>query len=279
MKIIPILRLFFTLSSVNKKGNKLFREMVAAHKDDYMNAVKVVKPRVARKIVKAVRIGTPPGRFLKKNKVDNKWYDVGDRHASEKTSQALREKSQDEKKVARARNSESKRGNDSEDRKKKKSGSEADVSKISMPPTYPSNIPPGLILGPYAYYPMTPYYPGHPPFPYGMPTTSPSKDKDSVHQVNAFTSPQRTTDDGKENKEGKRRDNKDSSRDSNKTTVPPSPSATSSLLSSQPSNYPVEGGIFGPVDRNGDIIVTERDILCGRGGATNHHKVKFLIAS
>lgn len=54
------------------------------------------KPNVARRIVRAIRQGNPPGRFLKKNE-DGKWYDVGDRCAAEKTSQGLRERSNTEK--------------------------------------------------------------------------------------------------------------------------------------------------------------------------------------
>lgn len=54
------------------------------------------KPNVARRIVRAIRQGSPPGRFLKKND-DGNWYDVGDRCAAEKTSQGLRERSNAEK--------------------------------------------------------------------------------------------------------------------------------------------------------------------------------------
>ena len=54
------------------------------------------KPAVARKIVKAIRHGNPPGRFLKKGD-DGLWYDVGDRTAAEKTSQGLRERTNAEK--------------------------------------------------------------------------------------------------------------------------------------------------------------------------------------
>merc|ERR1712157_477415 len=57
-------------------GNRRFRDIVALHKDDYMKAIKIVKPRVARKIIKAIRTGDPPGRFLKKG-ANNLWYDVG----------------------------------------------------------------------------------------------------------------------------------------------------------------------------------------------------------
>lgn len=54
------------------------------------------KPAVARKIVKAIRHGNPPGRFLRKGD-DGRWYDVGDRTAAEKTSQGLRERTNAEK--------------------------------------------------------------------------------------------------------------------------------------------------------------------------------------
>jgi hypothetical protein len=54
------------------------------------------KPNVARRIVRAIRQGNPPGRFMKKSE-DGKWYDVGDRTAAEKTSQGLRERSNAEK--------------------------------------------------------------------------------------------------------------------------------------------------------------------------------------
>jgi len=46
---------------------------------------------VARRIVKALRTGPNPGRFLKKD-ADGKWHEVNDREAAWKASQALREK-------------------------------------------------------------------------------------------------------------------------------------------------------------------------------------------
>jgi len=52
---------------------------------------------VARVIVRAIRNGDPPGRFLKKDATTGKWFDIGDKKAAEKTSQALREKSDEEK--------------------------------------------------------------------------------------------------------------------------------------------------------------------------------------
>jgi hypothetical protein len=54
------------------------------------------KPNVARRIVRAIRQGNPPGRFLKKCD-DGMWRDVGDKVAAEKTSQGLRERSNTEK--------------------------------------------------------------------------------------------------------------------------------------------------------------------------------------
>jgi hypothetical protein len=58
--------------------------------------LQIQKPSVARVIVRAIRNGDPPGRFLKKDEKSGKWLDVGDKKAAEKTSQALREKIGDE---------------------------------------------------------------------------------------------------------------------------------------------------------------------------------------
>jgi hypothetical protein len=64
---------------------------VALHREDYIRAPKIQKPSVARVIVRAIRNGDPPGRFLRKNEAGD-WVDVGDKKAAEKTSQALRGK-------------------------------------------------------------------------------------------------------------------------------------------------------------------------------------------
>ena len=80
------------------RGNKRFRDIVALHRPDYVRATKIQKPSVARVIVRAIRNGDPPGRFLKKDEKTGHWIDVGDRKAAEKTSQALREKGEDEQK-------------------------------------------------------------------------------------------------------------------------------------------------------------------------------------
>ena len=70
---------------------------MALHRPDYVRAPKIQKPSVARVIVRAIRNGDPPGRFLKKDATTGKWFDIGDKKAAEKTSQALREKSDEEK--------------------------------------------------------------------------------------------------------------------------------------------------------------------------------------
>jgi hypothetical protein len=82
------------------RGNKRFRDVVALHRPDYVRAPKIQKPSVARVIVRAIRNGDPPGRFLRKDEKTGKWYDVGDKKATEKTSQALREKADDDCEVA-----------------------------------------------------------------------------------------------------------------------------------------------------------------------------------
>jgi hypothetical protein len=82
--------------SPSHPGNRRFRDIIALHRPDYIRAVKMDKPAVARKIVKAIRQGFPQGRFLKKAD-DGLYYDVGDRTAAEKTSQGLRERTNAEK--------------------------------------------------------------------------------------------------------------------------------------------------------------------------------------
>ena len=70
---------------------------MALHRPDYVRAPKIQKPSVARVIVRAIRNGDPPGRFLRKDDKSGKWIDIGDKKAAEKTSQALREKTNEER--------------------------------------------------------------------------------------------------------------------------------------------------------------------------------------
>jgi hypothetical protein len=83
-------------------GNKRLREIVISYRSIYRQAKKVDKPKVAKLIVGALRAATPPSRFLRLNETTNQWEDVGDRRASEKVSQTLREKDKDEREAAKA---------------------------------------------------------------------------------------------------------------------------------------------------------------------------------
>jgi hypothetical protein len=89
---------FFEYSGMTNghPGNRRFRDIIALHRPDYIKASKMDKPNVARRIVRAIRQGNPPGRFLKKCE-DGMWRDVGDKVAAEKTSQGLRERTNAEK--------------------------------------------------------------------------------------------------------------------------------------------------------------------------------------
>ncbi len=72
-------------------GNKRFRAIVEEQKDQYNKASRIEKPVIALAVVHQVRALLPSGRFLKLDKSTGKWFDVGDKKAREKTSQALRE--------------------------------------------------------------------------------------------------------------------------------------------------------------------------------------------
>jgi len=70
-------------------GNLNYRKLVNSNKEAYIACQKTDKLKISRSIVAAIR--GQQGRFLEKNKVDGTWYDIGDKKAIEKTSQALRE--------------------------------------------------------------------------------------------------------------------------------------------------------------------------------------------
>ena len=73
-------------------GNILFRNLVKAKQPAYVRATKREKSGVSVDIVNIIRRLTPPGRFLKRDTENpEKWVDIGDQKAREKTSQALRE--------------------------------------------------------------------------------------------------------------------------------------------------------------------------------------------
>eukprot|EP00978_Attheya_sp_CCMP212_P017868 scaffold48121_cov47-Attheya_sp.AAC.16 len=74
----------------NHIGNKHFRSLVTDYQTEYLGSKKRDKAGIARQIVKQIR--ERGGRFLKKvDGGDDTWIEVGDKKATEKTSQALRE--------------------------------------------------------------------------------------------------------------------------------------------------------------------------------------------
>jgi hypothetical protein len=60
-------------------------------KELYLSIGKREKMTVSRAIVKQVRAMNPPGRFLERDPESGRYFDVGDKKAIEKTSQALRD--------------------------------------------------------------------------------------------------------------------------------------------------------------------------------------------
>ena len=72
----------------NHIGNKMFRALVTEHQAEYLAAKKKDKALVSQRIVRQIR--QKGGRFLRRTD-GGIWMDVGDKKATEKTSQALRE--------------------------------------------------------------------------------------------------------------------------------------------------------------------------------------------
>mmetsp|Transcript_26511 Transcript_26511/g.40540 ORF Transcript_26511/g.40540 Transcript_26511/m.40540 type:complete len:834 (-) Transcript_26511:99-2600(-) len=194
-------------------GNKKYRHIIANHKSDYVKAAKIIKPRVARRIVYALRNANPPCRFLKKKTGDDHWYDVGDKAASEKTSQALREKTLEEKKKL----------------------NEKKLGDLLLSVATGYSMP---VLG----------QDGTPLLPQCFPETGATVSQSGTVEVGMLA-------------EG------EASPDGFGLGIDGLPVAGQTIIP-----YPAEGGIFGAVNAEGDIVVTDNDTLLGRGGATNHHK-------
>jgi len=70
-------------------GNENFRALVKRQKRTYLCSTKAAKMKISRAIVKTVR--SQKGRFLEQNVENFLWFDIGDKKAMEKTSQALRD--------------------------------------------------------------------------------------------------------------------------------------------------------------------------------------------
>jgi len=76
----------------NHPGNLRFRALISLHQDQYLAAQNGEKAEISRSVVRALRQFDPPGRFLKKDPPTGLWFDIGEDKATEKTSQAFREK-------------------------------------------------------------------------------------------------------------------------------------------------------------------------------------------
>jgi hypothetical protein len=78
-------------------GNRSFRDIINKYRTLYLRSKKNDKPAISRAIVKEIR--SRGGRFLKKNEKDNLYYEIGDAQAREKTSQALRQRAPEMRKL------------------------------------------------------------------------------------------------------------------------------------------------------------------------------------
>lgn len=78
-------------ASYKHPGNVTYRSLVTLNKPLYTCSKKLEKINISRSIVAAIRAQDPPGRFLELDPSTGLWNDIGDKKATEKTSQALRE--------------------------------------------------------------------------------------------------------------------------------------------------------------------------------------------
>ena len=76
-------------AALRHPGNQTYRRLVHLNKGLYITCLKAEKLKISRSIVAAIR--EQDGRFLERNTKKGTWYDIGDKKAMEKTSQALRE--------------------------------------------------------------------------------------------------------------------------------------------------------------------------------------------
>ena len=76
-------------ASLRHPGNQIYRRLVNLNKALYITCLKSEKLKISKSIVAAMR--EQKGRFLERNGESGTWFEIGDRKAIEKTSQALRE--------------------------------------------------------------------------------------------------------------------------------------------------------------------------------------------
>mmetsp|Transcript_13941 Transcript_13941/g.16413 ORF Transcript_13941/g.16413 Transcript_13941/m.16413 type:complete len:341 (+) Transcript_13941:54-1076(+) len=78
-------------------GNRYFRELIHIYRSSYLCARKNDKPEISRMIVNTIR--KRKGRFLKVDTSSGLWFEIGNNAAREKTSQALRQRASDYRKI------------------------------------------------------------------------------------------------------------------------------------------------------------------------------------
>jgi len=154
----------------SQMGNRRFRALVRDFQPTYLMAKRREKPLMARSVVLIVR--HRGGRFLRRDDIDGRLYEVGDEKAEAKTSQALRE-GLDVRATKTAANT--LLGTESSNKKRKRSPSNAgESSERAKKPTKPAPVtfPPRRILP--TYMPRgPPLPPRNPPYYYGRPHPPP----------------------------------------------------------------------------------------------------------
>ena len=78
-------------------GNRRFRDLINANRRAYLKARKNDKPAISRSIVHTIR--EMNGLFLKKDNKRDVWVEIGEDSAREKTSQALRQRAPEMRKM------------------------------------------------------------------------------------------------------------------------------------------------------------------------------------
>jgi hypothetical protein len=119
-------------------GNRSFRDLINMHRRAYLKARKNDKPAISRAIVRSIRDAN--GRFLRKDEKTGLWFEIGDDAAREKTSQALRQRAPEMRKLLF----------DTE-REEARSVAEDQLRHQRIMMGMPPDVPPGMPMPPMAY--------------------------------------------------------------------------------------------------------------------------------
>ncbi|KAK1744371.1 hypothetical protein QTG54_004907 [Skeletonema marinoi] len=74
-----------------RAGNIYFREVVSQHVEEYLISTKTHKMEITRSVIDRIHALSPPGRFMEKDEVSDRWRECEMKRAHEKTAQALRD--------------------------------------------------------------------------------------------------------------------------------------------------------------------------------------------